>query len=181
MLSKNTLFVRNRTRISAAAFLLFSAGLAAAQTNIVGDGKCSPADVKGTAPIADRANHSLQLVAFGNCTWTTPFDMGGLKSKDYTGASTSDDIGGKGRSSGYVVITMDNGDKAFVRFTGTYATNADHSGTGEGTWSYTGGTGKMRGLNGKGTFKSTSAADGTVTDHVEGEYSLPAAKPAPKK
>jgi hypothetical protein len=46
----------------------------------------------------------------------------------------------------------------------------------EGSWSYTGGTGKLKGLKGKGTFTGKAAADGTVTYEVEGEYTLPAAK-----
>jgi hypothetical protein len=54
--------------------------------------------------------------------------------------------------------------------------------SGEGTWSFTGGTGKLRGLTGKGTYKSKTTA-GVGEDTVEGEYSIvaPAAKSAPKK
>jgi len=45
-----------------------------------------------------------------------------------------------------------------------------------GTWSFTGGTGKLKGLKGKGTYKGTGNADGSMTYEVEGDYELPAAK-----
>ena len=75
-----------------------------------------------------------------------------------------------------MVINMDNGDKAFVRFTGSGTTAKDGTSAGEGAWSNTGVTGKLRGLTGKGAYKSTGNADGTQ-DHVEGEYTL---APPPK-
>jgi hypothetical protein len=42
----------------------------------------------------------------------------------------------------------------------------------KGTWSYTGGTGKLKGVKGGGTFKVTFADDGSSTAEVEGEYTL---------
>jgi hypothetical protein len=48
--------------------------------------------------------------------------------------------------------------------------------TSEGKSSFTGGTGKFKGINGKGTFKTKFAPDGTATAEGEGEYTLPAAK-----
>jgi len=155
-----------------------TAGRAAAQNKITGDGKCGKADQQGSVDVGDRAGHSLVLMKF-SCTWATPFEMAGLKSKDYTGSVVSDFSSGKSQDRGYVVITMDNGDKAFVRVTGSGTRAQDGSGTGEGTWSYTGGTGKLRGLTGKGTYKSTGTADGGQ-DHIEGEYSLPAPKTTKK-
>ena len=50
--------------------------------------------------------------------------------------------------------------------------------TGSGTWSYTGGTGKLKGLTGKGTYKSTGNAE-AAEDQVEWEYSI--APPAAAK
>ena len=43
----------------------------------------------------------------------------------------------------------------------------------EGTWNFTGGIGKLKGIKGKGTYKGKGASDGTVTYEVEGEYELP--------
>jgi hypothetical protein len=174
------------TRILRAAsftlpLLFIASGLASAQTKIAGDGKCPKPDAPpAMQDVGDRAGHTIALMKF-TCTWTNTYEMAGLKAKDYTGTVVDDSTNGKGHSNGYVVITMDNGDKAFVHFTGSGTSSKDGSGTGEGTWSYTGGTGKLRGLTGKGTFKSTSATDGTGTDHIEGDYAVTAPKPpAPK-
>jgi hypothetical protein len=35
------------------------------------------------------------------------------------------------------------------------------------------GTGKLKGIKGKGTFKGTPNADGTMSYAIEGEYSIP--------
>jgi hypothetical protein len=45
--------------------------------------------------------------------------------------------------------------------------------SGEGTWSFTGGTGKLKGIKGKGMYKCKPEGD-NVTCDIEGEYTLPA-------
>ncbi len=160
-----------RRAMLAFTLLTITASIATAQTKITGDGKCGKPDQQQSIDVGDRTGHALTLVKF-SCTWTTPLEMAGLKSKDYTGTVSSDVSGGKSQDRGYVVITMDNGDKAFIRFTGSGTTAKDGTSSGGGTWSYAGGTGVLRGLAGKGTYTSTGNADGGQ-DHVEGEYALP--------
>lgn len=160
--------------------LAASAGSAWAQTKISGKGKCGKADASNAIEAGDRAGHML-VVAKNSCTWTTAMEMAGLKSTTYTVAVTSDVNGEKSQDRGYVVMTMDNGDKAFVRFQGTGTNSASGARSGEGTWTYTGGTGKLKGLKGKGTFKGTSAGADVTEDEVEGEYSLPEAAAKGKK
>ena len=160
--------------------LLGCAALAVAQTKVSGTGKCGKADTQQAVEVGDRAGHVL-VVAKNTCTWTTPLEVEGVKGKSYTAAVTSDASGTKGNDRGYVVVTMENGDKTFVRVQGTSTmTKEGAMESGEGTWSYTGGTGKFRGITGKGTYKSKATGDGGVEDQVEGEYSMPAPK-APKK
>jgi len=48
--------------------------------------------------------------------------------------------------------------------------------TEEGTWSLIRGTGKIKGVTGKGTYKGTAGADGTMTYEVEGEHQTPPKK-----
>jgi hypothetical protein len=108
-------------------------------------------------------------------------EMAGLKSKSYTVAASADSAGGTSQSRGYVVTIMDNGDKAYIRFQGTGTSKEGGAHTGEGTWSYTGGTGKLKGLKGKGTYKSSGATADATEDQVEGEYTLPEAGAADKK
>jgi hypothetical protein len=163
------------------SFLLTaSAGAALAQTKISGAGTCGKADASNVVEVGDRSGHAL-VVSKNSCTWSTPMEMAGLKSKTYTVAATSDVTGEKSQERGYVVITMDNGDKAYVRFQGTGTTKEGGARSGEGTWSYTGGTGKLKGLKGKGTFKSSGASADSTEDQVEGEYTLPEAAAKAKK
>jgi hypothetical protein len=156
------------------------AGVAMAQTKISGTGTCGKADATHAIEAGDRAGHVLVVTQI-SCTWTTAMEMAGLKSTTYKVAASSDSAGGTSQSRGYVVTVMDNGDKAYIRFQGTGTSKEGGAHTGEGTWSYTGGTGKLKGLKGKGTFKSSGATADATEDQVEGEYTLPEAGAADKK
>ena len=70
------------------------------------------------------------------------------------------------------MATLADGDKAFVQFQGTTTLKDKAPITGQGTWSFTGGTGKLKGLKGKGTYKGKWNPDGTSTFEIEGEYQL---------
>ena len=156
------------------------AGMALAQTKISATGTCGKADATHAIEAGDRTGHVLVVTQI-SCTWTTPMEMAGLKSKSYTVAASADSAGGHSQDRGYVVTIMDNGDKAYIRFQGTGATKEGGAHTGAGTWSYTGGTGKLKGLKGKGTYKGSGATADTTEDQVEGEYTLPEAGAAAKK
>ena len=43
----------------------------------------------------------------------------------------------------------------------------------EGAWSYIGGTGKFKGIKGKGTYNGKADADGNMVSDIEGAYMLP--------
>jgi hypothetical protein len=148
--------------------------LAPAQTKISGTGKCGkPEGQPQMIEVGDRPGHVLVL-AKQACAWTTPIEMEGVKAKTYNVAISSDASGGKSQDRGYVIVTMENGDKAFVRVQGAAMLNKDGAPqSDEGTWSYAGGTGKFKGLKGKGTYKGKAVADG-FEDSIEGEYTLPA-------
>jgi hypothetical protein len=167
------------TRVAFLALAVCS-GLAA-QNKQAGVGVCNPKpDTQQMVDVGDRAGHVVG-VAKVSCTWTSPMEMAGLKSTGYTIAVLTD-AGGKGplnsQDRGYVVMTMENGDKAFARFQGkgTVSLTGGEPGAGEGTWSYTGGTGKLKGLTGKGTYKSATNKDHVEEDHIEGEWSIAESK-----
>jgi hypothetical protein len=155
------------------------ATVATAQTRIAGDGKCGKPDQVQSIEVGDRAGHALVLLKV-SCTFTNSMEVAGVKAKDYVVTETFDSVGGKGTERGYAVTTMDNGDKAFARFTGSGNPAKEGATTGEGTWSYIGGTGKLKGLTGKGTYKSTANAEG-FENHVEGEYTVPPPPPPKTK
>ncbi len=153
------------------------AGSALAQTQISATSKCAKPDVSQPIDVGDHPGHTL-VIEKGTCTWNAPLEMAGLKSTGYTSADVVDVTGSKFQTRGYSVMTMDNGDKAYVRYQGT-ATATEQAGSGEGPWSFTGGTGKLKGLKGKGTYKTTGPISDAETK-VEGEYTLPEAGAAAK-
>jgi len=155
---------------------VFLATCAGAQTKISGTGKCGKPEQQQSIEVGDRPGHVLAIVK-QSCTWTTPIEMAGVKSKEYTAVISSDISGGKANDRGYVIVTMDNGDKVFVRVnSGTSMMGKDGGAmSDEGTWSYAGGTGKFKGLKGKGSYKGKAGADG-FEDQIEGDYMLPAGK-----
>jgi len=68
---------------------------------------------------------------------------------------------------------MANGYKMYVRIQGSSRLKDSVVDSAEGAWSFTGGTGKLKGVEGKGTYKGKGAPDGSATYEVEGEYELP--------
>lgn len=156
------------------------AGSVLAQTAISGTIKCPKSDDTHTVEVGDHAGHLL-IVEKGSCTWSVPIEIAGLKSTGWTGADTVEVTSANGQARGYGVMAMENGDKAYVRYQGIAASAKDGTFTGGGTWSYTGGTGKLKGLKGKGTYKYSAAADGTSESQLEATYSLPEPGAAAKK
>ncbi len=149
-----------------------ASGVAGAQTKISGTIQCAKPDPQNTIDVGDRPGHVL-MIAKSTCTWTKAMEIGGASTKEGYSVSSVDVMGAKGTTSGYHVSTTDGGDKLNVRFRGTDSMKQGEPPSSEGTWSFTGGTGKLKGLKGKGTYKGAGSADGTVTFEVEGEYELP--------
>ena len=145
---------------------------AAAQTKISGTESCpKPAEMHMLA-VGDNPNHSLML-SQAECTWSKPVEIEGLKSKSNHNTSTNDINGGRTRDQGYVIGTMENGDKFYVTHQGAGSMKPGAPATYEGKWSFTGGTGKLKGIKGSGTYKGTVSADGGAVTEVEGEYTVP--------
>lgn len=152
------------------------ASAAAAQTKTSGTISCAKPDPTYSIDVGDRAGHVLGLSKYA-CTWTKGMVIAGVATKDGTDVTTSDSSGMRVRLSGYHVSNMANGDKIFVRFFGTETEGkGGKPATSAGRWSYTGGTGKFKGITDKGTYKGKTDADGNIVSDVEGEYTLPAKK-----
>jgi hypothetical protein len=66
---------------------------------------------------------------------------------------------------------MQSGDKGFVSYWGKETLKDGALLASKGTWAYTGGTGKLKGIKGKGTFTCAPSGDG-VSCEIEGEYEL---------
>lgn len=156
--------------------VLALSGTLAAQTKISGTLSCGKPDPAYSIDVADRAGHVIMLAKYA-CTWTKPMEIEGLQTKDGVDVATDDGSGARFHGNGYHFSNMSNGDKIFVRFSGIDVMTKDGKpASNSGTWSFTGGTGKLKGITGKGTYKGTGDAAGSIATDVEGEYQLPAAK-----
>ena len=148
--------------------------VAAAQEKISGSDKCAKPDPQHVVPVKGMPGHNLS-VQQGKCTWTKPIEIAGLQTKDSVSTSTSHISATVVRTHGYNVGTMSNGDTLSVSFSDT--THLSKDGPPEstkGTWVFLGGTGKLKGIKGKGTFEcKPPAADESFSCDVEGEYTLP--------
>jgi hypothetical protein len=148
--------------------------VAAAQTKTSGQISCAKPDPAYSIEVSDHAGHALQLNKFA-CTWTQAMQIDDVATKDGTDVTTSDGTGTRFHTTGYHVSNMANGDKIFVRFSGTDTVMKDGKPLRSvGTWSYIGGTGKFKGIKGKGTYNGKADASGNMVSDVEGEYTLPA-------
>ena len=155
------------------------AATAQAQGKVTGTSSCDKPDVHHAVDIGDRANHSYVLDQV-KCQWSQAMEMEGAKATDYEVWASSEFSGNMSRDRGYVSGNMDNGDKFFLRYEGKTVFRDGVPQAAEGTWTYTGGTGKLKGLKGSGTYKGKPGTDGNIVYEVEGDYEL-VPPPPPKK
>ncbi len=162
-----------RMRILLASLVVLSLGMVvSAQTKVSGTLQCGKPDPQYSVEVGDRPNHLFGINQV-KCTWTKALGIAGLQPKQDAYTAFNEVTGNTSRDHGTGLSTMENGDKSFVRFRGSTKYKDGKPDTAEGSWSYTGGTGKLKGIKGKGTYKGKSEADGSVTYEVEGEYALP--------
>src|ERR1700676_2607663 len=146
------------------------ANTALAQTKITGTQLCAKPDPQLIVPVGDHPGHALGVLQF-KCEWTTPMQIGADKSKDGQDVETVEISGNRARASGRHVSTMQSGDKGFVSYWGSETFKDGALVASKGTWAYTGGTGKLKGIKGKGTFTCAPSGDGGGCES-EGEYQL---------
>ena len=152
------------------AALLFCMASASAQTKVSGTAQCGKPDPMHVVPVGDRPDHNLAVEQF-KCTYTKPMEIGGDKSKDGVSTETGDISGNTGHARGFHVATMESGDKFFVWYQGTSTNKEGAVVEVKGNWGFTGGSGKLKGIKGKGTFTCAPSGDALSCD-VEGEYQL---------
>ena len=151
---------------------LCMAGVAAGQTKVSGKVHCGKPDDEHVIEIGDRADHTFAMDKT-TCTWTTPWEIEGVKAKDDVVTGFSESSGGKFKERGYTVINMENGDKTTMSFQGSSTLSKDGTLTATGTWIGSSATGKFKGIKQKGTYTCKGNADGNDCD-IEGEYTLAA-------
>ena len=157
------------------AFAFAIATSTVAQTKASGTIDCDKADPMHAIQIPDRQGFAYVLGQY-KCTWTKPISIEGIESKDLVNINFAEVMGTSGRITSTGVTYYTNGDKGYTRSTGT---RDEKVMTSSGKWTFTLGTGKLRGIKGGGTYtcKMKSAEPGAgYTCDVEGEYTVPALK-----
>jgi hypothetical protein len=153
--------------------VLTTATVASAQTKFIGSQTCAKPDPSYSIPVGDRGDHVMSL-SKDKCTWTRG-EIAGIKLKTDVDTIASEDISDTtSNDRGYGVTLLANGDTVFVQLEGVTTIRNDVPVSGRGTWTFTSGTGKLRGIKGKGTYDGKYSRDGTSTFTVEGEYQVAA-------
>ena len=156
-----------RRMLMVLAAVLFCAATAGAQNKVGGTVLCGKPDPQHTIQAGDVPDHALG-VEQAKCSWPKPSEMAGDKSKESLLTTTTDLTGDTLRVRDVFVNTMESGDKVFGWYQGTATLKEGKVVEGlKGTWGYTGGSGKFKGLKGKGTY--SCADEGCALD---GEYQL---------
>ena len=160
--------MRNLLRLLIGATGLW-AGIASADP-FTGTCECSKSDPQHLLPAGDRPEHSFGVQA-SKCSWSKPLQIGGDTSKDGVATEMIEISGNSIRVRGLHEITMQSGDKLAAPYQGS-GVSADKGDTPvKGTFTFGVGTGKLKGIKGKGTFDCKPDGEG-VKCEVQGEYNL---------
>ncbi|HEX2790714.1 MAG TPA: hypothetical protein VHN17_09820 [Steroidobacteraceae bacterium] len=143
---------------------------ALAQTKFAASQLCAKPDSQLIVPVDDRPGHALGVLHF-KCQWTTPIQIGSDASKDGEDVETIEISGQGQRADGRHMSTMQSGDKIFVSYWGQETMKDGALVASKGTWAFTGGTGNLKGIIGKGTYTCAPSGDSTGCE-VAGEYEL---------
>jgi len=157
------------------AFGLVSAVHLAAQTKISGTLACAKPAPLYSLDVGDRTGHVLVL-AKSTCSWTQPMLIDGVNTTESHDVNMVDVDGLNSDSNGYDVTDMANGDRVFIRFSGTDRSMTDGKPLSSGTWRFIGGTGRFKGISGKGTYKGGPDANGIYVSEIDCDYTLPASR-----
>ena len=151
--------------------VLALAASAAAQNKFSGTWQCGKVDKDFKIEVGDRPGHAFGIVQ-GKCA-VTKAEIAGIQVKEEVWTSFGEASGNTVRTRSATFLNMANGDKVYGRSEGTVTLKDGAPQTEEGKWTCNSGSGKFKGLKGKGTYKCQIAADGTSTCESEGEYELP--------
>jgi hypothetical protein len=117
-------------------------------------------------PIPDKEGHVLVVAE------TQGYDL--QAGRTAVNRVVSDLVKGNGRTFGYGTATETDGDLLYYSFEGKVMTAVNAGGkqatTAEGTWMLTGGTGKWKQRDARGTWKNAVVGPGTVLAEWEGAW-----------
>jgi hypothetical protein len=155
-----------------ATFLVVSLSFSAQageKKKITGTNKPGPPISKTVVSPGDDPKHELNLTIRRDTTTSSDPDWDGTEEMVY---DYGDSVAGTGTHRGYTRRLYKNGDTTYGSFEGAHKTTKKEDGssetTWEGTWKFTGGTGKFKDVKGGGTYRGKATAEGAATE-FEGE------------
>jgi hypothetical protein len=160
-------------------FLLFACAFALTvsalgQTKASGTIDCDKSDPVYAIPVPDREGYAY-VISQTKCAWIKSIVIEGLDPKGHVVTNFYEVMGASSRSTASGITTYSNGDKVYSSSSSTIAAKALSF---SGKWTFSGGTGKLNGIKGGGTFtcKLKSAEPGAGgTCEIVGDYNLPVA------
>jgi hypothetical protein len=132
--------------------------------------ECGKSDPQHLLPAGDRPDHKFGVEA-SKCVWTKLLDIGGDLTKDGITTHVIEINGRNIHFHGVHEVTLQSGDKIAMPYQGSGTSKDNNETQSKGTFSLSGGTGKLKGIKGNCTFSCRSAGEGVSCD-VEGEYQL---------
>jgi len=130
--------------------------------------------VQTAVALTDREGHSLGLVEVeGRQKSSDPL----WNDAQITYWGTADLVAGNGSQRGYWINIHTDGDRDWGTFEGRITASGQQVSM-EGTFKFTGGTGKFKGISGAGKYKGHFPSAVDVVNDWDGEYQLASAKAA---
>ena len=158
--------------VLAALVAVSLATLTGAQTKMAGTVRCLPGDPEHMIEIGDVPNH-VYTISKSQCTWVKPMVIDGVENTKGYSVSADETIGNESTFSGYHIDTMANGDQAHYRYTGKMMLKDGQPVSGKNEWTIFRGTGKLKGIKGKGSCKGEFSPDSPIIWDCVGEYTKP--------
>ena len=149
--------------------LFWSAGATAQTHRFSWTPQCTATETH-TIKVGDQPGHALGVAQY-KCTSTEPSQFGTDKFTTGVATVTSEDWGTKSRDNGWQIVTMENGDQVSMPYHGVSATKDGKLTETHGTFEFTDGTGKLKGITGKGKYACKPAGD-ALDCTVTGEYHM---------
>lgn len=122
----------------------------------------------------DQPNHQVQLAEAHAAQRS---DDPGWNNGRLTYCGVTDLVSGKGTQKGYFVTEHTDGDRDCGTFEGRITTTGGQA-TIEGTFTFTNGTGKLKGVRGNGTFKGRQVSPTEMEMSWTGAYEVSASRVA---
>lgn len=169
-----------KTRIGLVTLMIFaSAAVALAQTRISGTAVCSGPEQVHVMRLMDHPDHFF-VMSQGKCKWTKPLEIEGTRTESDVATVSKEVRRNHAHLRGYVTETTASGDKFSYRIIGTQVLDHGKTVSEHGHWTIVSGTGKLKGIHGKGTY--TGKLQGaSMVFNLEGEYQAAAKHTASRK